>query len=217
MFVLAQVAFGPRTEWAAMGGRKPDFPLSSSSQLPQSEPWTPSLLLHLPSSSSPAFYPFSLPSPSSPRSLTYGCSSTAKPTEMTTFLWLTVFVLHLKNLNFMLHDHIGPRCVHLSVRFMWTGDLRTPCGYFFFTNLQQTSKQTQGWTDAIYNGQRFKVTVTSHKKKTKKTFLRSVKSLRSAKTLFWCRNAPKEVKTVLYTEFVPSLKLWINLATDLWS
>lgn len=113
--------------------------------------------------------------------------------------------------------HIGPRCVHLSVRFMWTGDLRTPCGYFFFTNLQQTSKQTQGWTDAIYNGQRFKVTVTSHKKKTKKTFLRSVKSLRSAKTLFWCRNAPKEVKTVLYTEFVPSLKLRINLATDLWS
>lgn len=106
MFVLAQVAFGPRTEWAAMGGRKPDFPLSSSSQLPQSEPWTPSLLLHLPSSSSPAFYPFSLPSPSSPRSLTYGCSSTAKPTEMTTFLWLTVFVLHLKNLNFTLRDHI---------------------------------------------------------------------------------------------------------------
>lgn len=106
MFVLAQVAFGPRTEWAAMGGRKPDFPLLSSSQLPQSEPWTPSLLLHLPSSSSPAFYPFSLPSLSSPRSLTYGCSSTAKPTEMTTFLWLTVFVLHLKNLNFTLRDHI---------------------------------------------------------------------------------------------------------------
>lgn len=66
-----------------------------------------------------------------------------------------------------------------------------------------------------FNGQRFKVTVTSHKKKTKKTFLRSVKSLRSAKTLFWCRNAPKEGKTVLYTEFVASLKLWINLATDL--
>lgn len=95
-----------------------------------------------------------------------------------------------------------------------------PVGIF---SLQICNKHPNRLKDELmqFNGQRFKVTVTSQKKifgrdpKIPKTFLRSVKSLRSAKTLFWCRNAPKEVKTVLYTEFVPSLKLWINLATDL--